>query len=162
MTAGPATHIAELNFGALRYDWDDPRIAPFQNALDRVNLIAQRSPGFVWQMGEDEMERAQSDPAGPFGDKPRTASTLSVWTNAAHLWAFVDKTVHAHFMARAEEWFVPGDRSHLVIWRVPAGQTPTLAEAMARYHHRVTNGDSAEAFGFDWLRARGEIPRSFG
>jgi len=42
-----ATHIAQLNVGRLLYPVDDPRIAEFRDNLDRVNAIAERSPGFV-------------------------------------------------------------------------------------------------------------------
>ena len=48
MTA-PTHHLAEFNIGTLKHDWDDPRVADFANNIDRVNAIAQRSPGFVWQ-----------------------------------------------------------------------------------------------------------------
>jgi len=48
-----AMHLAEFNIGTLRYDWDDPRAADFADNLDRVNAVAQRSKGFVWQLPEE-------------------------------------------------------------------------------------------------------------
>jgi hypothetical protein len=106
--------LAEFNFGTLRYDWGDPRLADFENALDRVNTIGARSPGFVWRLPDEDMEIAQEDPNGPLADRPNTASTLSVWTGAAPLYQFVTKTLHARFMARGHEWFKSDDSSHLV------------------------------------------------
>lgn len=139
-------HLAALNFGTLRFDWGDPRIAPFQDALDTVNAIGQRSPGFVWMLDEDAMDAAQTDSAGPFGDTPRTASTLSLWEDAPSLMAFVHKTLHAKFLARGAEWFEPDDRSHVVLWHIPVGDRPTLAEGMDRFRLWQRIGDSAEAF----------------
>ena len=139
--------LAVLNFGTLKHDWDDPRIAPFQEALDRVNAIGKRSPGFVWMLEAPEMEAAQTDSAGPFGDNPRTASTLSVWRDAGSLMAFVHRTVHARYLARAAEWFEPGDHGHVVMWFVPQGHRPDVAEGMARYRLWQAMGDTPEAFG---------------
>lgn len=151
-------HLAELNFGTLRHDWDDPRIAPFQSVLDKVGAIAQRCPGFVWQLDDEAMDAAQRDPAGPFGANPRTASTLSVWTDAQSLWFFVERSVHGRYLRRATEWFEPGDRGHLVLWWVPEGHRPTLAEGMERYRTLQADGPSETAFDFDWLRRKGVLP----
>jgi hypothetical protein len=41
-------HLAEFNFGTLAYPFGDPRIAGFEDAIDQVNDIGARSPGFVW------------------------------------------------------------------------------------------------------------------
>ena len=143
----PPMPLAELNFGTLRHDWDDPRVAPFVEAVDKVNDIARRSPGFIWMLGDDEMGAAQKDPDGPFGDNKRVASTLSVWEDAASLMAFVHKTLHQRFMARAADWFEPGDRSHLVMWPVAVGHRPTLAEGLERFRQWQAEGDTPMAFG---------------
>ena len=150
-------HLAELNFGVLRHDWDDPRVAPFVDALEAVAAIAHRSPGFVWQLDEEAMEAAQNDPGGPLGGNPRTASTLSVWTDAESLWAFVDRSVHGRYLRRAEEWSVPGDRGFLVMWWVDEGHLPTLKEGMERFRHLQTHGETEHAFSFGWLRKTGRI-----
>ncbi|MEM6667821.1 MAG: DUF3291 domain-containing protein [Pseudomonadota bacterium] len=59
--------IAEFNPGWPRHDWDDPRVADVVNGLAAVNAIATPSRGFIWMAPEDEMERAQLSPDGPFG-----------------------------------------------------------------------------------------------
>ncbi|MEL6288602.1 MAG: DUF3291 domain-containing protein, partial [Pseudomonadota bacterium] len=46
-------HLAQLNIGHLRYPIDDPRIADFVANLDRINAVAERSPGFVWRFKDD-------------------------------------------------------------------------------------------------------------
>ena len=40
-------YLAELNIGLAFDDLDMPTMADFMKALDKVNRIADRSPGFV-------------------------------------------------------------------------------------------------------------------
>jgi hypothetical protein len=42
--------IAPLNVARAVAPLDDPRMADFVALLDEVNLLADRSPGFVWRM----------------------------------------------------------------------------------------------------------------
>ncbi len=148
-------HLAEFNIGILKYDWDDPRVADFADNLDRVFGIAMRSPGYVWHMGDAEMDAAQTDPNGPLGGNPRTASTLSVWNSLAALEAFTWRTVHKQFYDRRAEWYDPSDQGlRLVMWWIPSGHRPTIDEAAARLAMRASAGDSDAAFGWDYARAR--------
>ncbi|SNS26946.1 protein of unknown function [Antarctobacter heliothermus] len=149
-------HLAEFNIGTLKYDWDDPRVADFQNNLDRVFAIAERFDGYIWHLKGPEMEAAQLDPTGPLGGDPRTASTLSVWRDLAALERFVWKTVHKRFYDRRAEWYGPQNAwggLRLVMWWVPIGQIPTITEAAARLRQLVRDGDSDTAFGWDYARA---------
>lgn len=154
MTQPAGYHLAEFNFGTLRYPWDDPRVADFQNGLAHVNAIGARSPGFIWRLEDDAMDIAQTDPAGPLADRPNTASTLSVWTGPKPLWDFVAKTLHARFVARRAEWFVPGDSGHFVGWWVPEGHRPTVAEGLSNWQHLQKAGESEMIFGAAGLKAR--------
>jgi hypothetical protein len=65
-------HLAQINVARLVAPHGDPRVAPFFDALDRVNVLAERSPGFVW--------RLQSE-AGNATDI-QTTSDPPVWTDA--------------------------------------------------------------------------------
>lgn len=145
------SQLAEFNIGVLRYDWDDPRVADFANGLDMVNSVAQRSPGFVWMLDEAAMEAAQNDPEGPLGGNPRIASTLSVWQDAETLEQFVWNTVHKQFYNRKDEWYAPGQGLRLVMWWVPEGHRPTIAEAKARLDHLAAHGNTDHAFGWSHL-----------
>ena len=141
-------HLAEFNIGVLKYDWDDPRVADFQNNLDRVYALAERAPGYVWHMPPDEMDAAQNDPDGVLGANPRTASTLSVWQSPETLHAFTFNTVHRQFYERRGEWYDPADQPfpRLVMWWIPEGQRPTIAEAAAKLHQFAAEGESEAAF----------------
>lgn len=145
-------HLAEFNFGTLRYPWGDPRIAGFEEAVDQVNAIGARSPGFVWRMPDDDMDAAQNDPTGPLADRPNTASTLSVWEDAGALYRFVTKTLHARIMKGAPDWFDPGDSGHLVCWWVPGGHQPDVAEGMAMWQLLQDNGENEKLFGANRLK----------
>ncbi|MEM9549882.1 MAG: DUF3291 domain-containing protein [Pseudomonadota bacterium] len=145
-------HLAQFNIGTLKYDWDDPRVADFANNLDRVNGIARRSSGFVWQLPEEAMEAAQLDPDGPLGGNPRIASTLSVWEDAQSLENFVWNTVHKQFYDRKHEWYDPAEQGvRLVMWWVAPGHHPSIDEAAARLDHLSRHGDSDHAFGWAHL-----------
>lgn len=153
-------HLAEFNIGVLKYDWDDPRMAEFRDNLDRVFAVATRFPGYVWHMSEAEMDAAQTDPDGPLGGNPRTASTLSVWRDLDSLERFVWKSVHRRFVDKKALWYDSAEQStRLVMWWIPEGHVPTIDEAAERLALRSARGDSAEAFGWDHARGvRGNPP----
>lgn len=153
MIAPKGHHLAELNLGILKYDWDDPRVQDFVNGLDLVNGVAQRAPGFVWMMDGATMEHVQTDPDGPMGGNPRLASTLSVWESVAALEHFVWNTVHKRFYDRKAEWYDMGAALRFVMWWVPVGHRPTMTEAMGRFRHLEDHGNTDHAFGWDHLPA---------
>ncbi len=145
-------HLAELNLGILKYDWDDPRVQDFVNGLDLVNGVAARSPGFVWRMDDAEMAFEQTHADGAMGANPRMASTLSVWEDVASLEHFVWNTVHKRFYDRKAEWYDMGVSLRFCMWWVPVGHRPAMAEAMARFRHLEQHGSGDHAFGWDHLK----------
>jgi hypothetical protein len=152
MTRQPVGHqLAELNFGELRYDWDDPRVADFVAGLDKVNALAERSPGFVWRLADDDMNNEQVTEGGAFGGNPRMASTLSVWADAGSLRHFVWNTVHKQFYDKRAQWYDSIGNSNLVMWWIPTGHRPSVAEGLARFDMLTEQGPSEMAFGWDWF-----------
>ena len=148
-SAAADRHLAELNVGRLVGPTDDPRLADFMANLERVNALAERSPGFVWRLkGEDEAKGA-TDFTMP--SDPTMAVNLSVWESAEALETFVWKTVHKRFYTRKAEWFTPMERPHFVMWWVAPGHRPTLDEAQAKLDHLTAHGPSEVAFGWEDL-----------
>jgi Domain of unknown function (DUF3291) len=145
-------HLAELNLGILKYDWDDPRVQDFVNGLDLVNGVAQRAEGFVWMMNPDDMDHAQKDASGVMGGNPRMASTLSVWDSVETLEHFVWNTVHKRFYDRKDDWYDMGVSLRFAMWWVPVGHRPDMKEAMARFRHLEQQGDSDHAFGWSHVK----------
>ena len=148
--------MAQFNFGILLDDWDTPRVAEFQDNLDRVNAVAMRSPGFIWHMDADAMESAQNDANGPLKANPRLASTLSVWESEKALESFVHKTVHGSFLKRGDKWFEKHNGPSYVIWPIESGKTPTIKEAVERLEMLGVNGPTKLAYDFDWMRANAD------
>ena len=143
-------HIAQMNYGRLRYDWEDPRVADFVNGLDAVYAIAARSPGFVWMMSPEEMEAEQADPNGVFCGDPRIASTLTVWETVESLGAFVFSSLHGRFLRRGREWFETPEAPNFVMWPVAVAHRPTMVEAMARLRRLTEAGPGPCAFDWQW------------
>ncbi|MEM8632656.1 MAG: DUF3291 domain-containing protein [Pseudomonadota bacterium] len=145
-------HLAELNVGRLLADVDDPRVAEFMNALDMVNGMGKRMPGFVWMM-EGSGEPGRGNTEVKLDGDPRYIANLTVWESVETLENFVWNTVHRKFYDRRAEWFeVLGDM-HFVMWWVPAGHRPTLDEAKTRLDHLRQHGDTEYAFGWAHLEA---------
>ncbi|MEO1015631.1 MAG: DUF3291 domain-containing protein [Pseudomonadota bacterium] len=144
-------HVAELNVGRLLAPTDDPRVKEFMDALDLVNGLGKRMPGFVWMM-EGSGEPGTGNTEAKIGGDPQFVSNLTVWEDVESLERFVWGTIHKQFYERRREWFeVLGDM-HFVMWWVEAGHRPSLDEALARLDMRRRLGDSEDAFGWDWLR----------
>jgi hypothetical protein len=140
-------HIAQLNVGRFRYSTDDARMSAFMDNLDRVNALAERSEGFVWRLKDDSNNATAIRPDAD----PTMAVNLSVWESVEALERFVWATVHKQFYNRKGEWFEKAAKAHFVMWTIPAGHIPDLAEAMARLEHLQANGDSDHAFGWSHL-----------
>lgn len=144
-------HLAELNIGRLLAPTDDPRVKEFMDNLDRINGLGKRMPGFVWMM-EGSGEPGTGNTEAMIGGDPQFVSNLTVWEDVESLERFVWGTIHRKFYERREEWFEVLGKMHFVMWRVPAGHKPTLDEGLARLELLQRNGDSDEAFGWNWLR----------
>ena len=148
----PSGHyLAELNIGRLLAPTDDPRVAEFMAALDRVNGLGKRMPGFVWMM-EGSGEPSTGNTAAKIDGDPQFVSNLTVWENVTTLENFVWNTVHRAFYERRQEWFEVLGKMHFVMWWVPAGHKPTLDEALAKLAQKQENGDSDQAFGWSYLK----------
>ena len=150
MTAPAQTHLAQLNVGRLLAPTDDPRIAEFMNALDLINGLGKRQPGFVWMMEGSGAPGTGNTQTKLEGD-PQFVANLTVWKDVQSLEHFVWNTVHRQFYQRRAEWFEVMGKMHFVMWFVAHGHRPTLDEALARLDHLNRHGDSDFAFGWSWL-----------
>jgi len=135
-------HLAELNIGRFKHPTSDPRMAGFMDNLDRVNAIAERSPGFVWRLKGD------NNNATEFRVGDDMAVNLSVWEDAKSLENYVFKTVHAQFYRNRAAWFDLLEKPHMVMWWVPEDHRPGLDEAYARLRQYEAEGPTGHAFGW--------------
>jgi hypothetical protein len=141
--SGDGWHLAQLNVGRPLGPIEGPVMAEFVAQLGEINALAEASPGFVWRLigdgGNATDVRAEAD--------PQLLVNLSVWTSPEALFDYVYKTAHTRVMARRREWF---ERMEVfqVLWWIPAGHTPTVAEAMARLARLRDLGPSPDGFTF--------------
>ncbi len=146
-------HLAQLNVGRLVAETDDPRVAEFMAALDRVNGLGKRMPGFVWMM-EGSGEPGTGNTEAKIGGDPRFVANLTVWESVEALENFVWNTVHRQFYERRAEWFEVLGEMHLVMWWVPEGYLRARRGAGAA-GASAEHGDSDHAFGWAHLRRPG-------
>jgi Domain of unknown function (DUF3291) len=139
-------HLAQFNIARIRYPLDDPRMREFVENVDRVNGLADMIEGFVWRL-QDESGHAMN--MRVYND-PTILPNLTVWESVEALERFVWQTLHRRFFARREEWFAP-TKTTLVLWWVPVGHRPDMAEGVARLDHLIAHGPSDHAFGWQQL-----------
>lgn len=135
--------IAQLNIATMKEPLESPGMADFVANLDRVNALAEGSPGFVWRL-----QTAEGDATAlrPLGDS--TLVNMSVWRDIESLNNFVYRSAHSEIMRRRREWFDRMREAYLVLWWVPAGHRPTVTEAIGRLEVLRAKGPTAEAFTF--------------
>ena len=146
MTA--AQHLAQFNIARICYPLDDPRMAEFVDNVARVNALAEAIEGFVWRL-QDASGNAMNMTA--YNDS-RILPNLTLWENVEALERFVWQTLHRRFYGRRAEWFERIE-TPLVMWFVPVGHRPTMAEGVEHLEHLKEHGPSDYAFGWDRLPA---------
>ncbi|MFG1946488.1 DUF3291 domain-containing protein [Nonomuraea sp. NPDC048826] len=138
-------HLAQLNIAHLRAPIDSAELAEFVALLEPINTLADQAPGFVWRLKESE-----TDPTATvvhdYGD--HLLVNFSVWEDLDTLWNYVYRSGHLEVLRRRREWFHRVAESYMVMWWVPDGVIPSLAEGMARLDRLRTEGPGPEAFTF--------------
>ncbi len=137
-------HIAQINVGRLLYPLDDPRVADFVDNLDRINALAEASPGFVWRL-KDETGNATQISAF---DDPTILLNMSVWTSLETLYEFVYRSLHRRFVQRRKEWFDLFGATYMALWWIGEGTIPELIDGRRRLAHLERYGPTAYAFTF--------------
>jgi len=135
--------LAQLNIAVMKEPLVSPRMADFVANLERINALAESSPGFVWRLQDEEGDAT--------GLRPLDDSTLvnmSVWQDVAALNNYVYKTAHVEIMRRRKEWFDRMSEAHMVLWWVPQGHRPSVVQAIERLQLLRTQGPSPDAFTF--------------
>ena len=141
--------IAQLNVAYAKAPLDSPEMADFVNNLDRINMLAESSSGFVWRLQTDEGHAIDIK----LLDDPRFILNLSVWQSVRDLHHFVFKTDHNKVMRRKDEWFMPSEKASVILWHIDDdAPMPTAAEAFERLAYFRENGPSDKAF--TWRSAK--------
>src|SRR6185437_16531319 len=136
--------LAQINIGRLVAPPDDPRVADFVNALDEINALAERSPGFVWRLKSDSGNALDIR----YRNDPLEALNMSVWESVESLLSYAYNSKHVEFFRRRAEWFEKHAKPHYCLWWVPEGHVPTVAEGIERLEHYREHGATEYAFWF--------------
>ena len=144
LAAMSACELAQLNIGIIRGPMDSPVMAEFAAGLEHINALADSSPGFLWRL---QTEAGDATTIRPFENENQLLN-MSVWQDLEHLRRFVYRSAHAEYLGRRREWFEGIAEAYLVLWWVPRGHRPSVAEAIARLEMLRARGPSPEAFTF--------------
>ena len=136
--------LAQINIGRLVAPSGDPQVAGFFAELDRINALAEASPGFVWRLQGDGNSATDLQPT----PDPQLIVNMSVWEDAAVLFDFVYRTAHTPVMAQRRQWFARFDGAYQALWWIAAGTEPTVDEGLARLWLLDRFGPSERAFTF--------------
>jgi hypothetical protein len=139
-----AYELAQLNIGIIRAPMDSPVMADFANNLDRINALAERSPGFAWRLQGDA---GNATDIRPF-EQENMLVNMSVWRDLDALRAYVYDSAHLEIMRRRREWFEKMGEAYLVLWWVPRGHRPSVEEAVAKLELLRAKGPTQDAFTF--------------
>lgn len=137
-------HLAQTNIGVAKYSYEDSQFAGFVSELDRINALADTSPGFVWRFVQEDENEAGRD---VFADES-VLFNMSMWESREALMNYVYHTEHVDILRKRADWFIPQDRPILALWWQPAGTIPTVVEARHRLDRLAQAGPTEDAFTF--------------
>lgn len=139
----PQYQLAQLNIAIMKQPLGSPGMADFVANLERINALAEASPGFVWRLQTDQ---GDATALRPLGDT--TLVNLSVWQDVASLSTYVFRSGHVELMRRRHEWFERMAEDYLVLWWIRTDHRPGIGEAQERLALLRAQGATAQAFTF--------------
>lgn len=138
-------HIAQFNIAEAKGKMDSPIMTDFIANTDRINTLADESPGFVWRLVGEDGDDSYSIKAF---DSEFMLVNMSVWKDRESLFTFVYKSAHLEIFRRKKEWFKKMPKMHMVLWHVEEGHIPTIEEGKERLNYLKNHGESKHAFSF--------------
>jgi hypothetical protein len=142
--AAPDFELAQLNVARMKGVKDSAVMREFVASIDRINALADGAPGFVWRLGSGDGDAN----ALATLERDRMLVTLSVWRDLAALRSYVYESGHLDVLRRRRDWFESLAEASIVLWWVPQGHRPTVAEGLARLERLRRFGPGPEAFDF--------------
>jgi len=140
----PQYHLANFNIARMIAPLDGSEMQGFVDELDRINQLADESPGFVWRLQE---ENGSAIEVRPYED-PMILINMSVWETVEALREFTYRSDHREVFRQRRKWFVPMKAPHLVLWWIPVETYPSPEEGKQRLEMLRRDGPTAEAFDF--------------
>ena len=137
--------IAQMNWGRLRFCLDDKRMREFAESLNKVYSLAEKHPGFIWRIPDNQSKSQLSD----LGFDKLISSTVSVWKDINSLKDYTYNSLHGVYLKRSSEWFEKIDGPQLVIWNTDNDTKPTFKESFNRLEYLKNNGSTDYAYSWE-------------
>ena len=137
-------HLAQINIAKAQDSMDSEVMKGFVERLDEINVLADKSPGFVWRL---QTEEGNATSIQAFDD-PSLIVNMSVWEDIEALKKFVYKSVHVELLRDRDAWFSKIMDAHQALWWIPVGHIPTVNEGKKRLDILQLEGPCEEAFTF--------------
>jgi hypothetical protein len=137
-------HLAQLNIARMLAPLDSEQMAGFVQALEPLNALADGAPGFVWRL---QTEDGDATAIRPYDDDMMIVN-LTVWESVETLADFAYRSDHRDVMVQRRKWFERMAEAFMVLWWVPAGHRPSVAESKERLELLRRDGPTPAAFTF--------------
>lgn len=137
-------HLAQINIARMVASLDSPVMAEFVNNLDRINALAESSPGFVWRLKGEGNDATSLRPY----DDDMLIVNMSVWKTVEDLQQYVYRSGHVDVMRKRKQFFSKMEQAFMGMWWIPAGHIPTVQEAKDHLEHLRAHGESDHTFTF--------------
>lgn len=138
-------HLAQFNIAEAIDSKESPVLKDFMDNLERINSLAEKSPGFIWRLVGEDSDDSYSIKAF---ESEYILVNMSVWKDRESLFKFVYHSEHLEIFKRKKEWFAKMPKMHMVLWYVDKGHIPSLEEGKKRLEHLQIHGESPYAFSF--------------
>lgn len=135
--------LAQLNLAKAKFPLDSAELSGFTDNLDRINLLAEESAGFIWRLQTEDGDATGIDYFGA-----DTIVNMSVWQDIESLHNYVYRSGHIGVMSRRKEWFDRFDGAYTVLWWIELGHVPSLEESEQRLALLESKGPTNGAFTF--------------
>ena len=94
----PSFELVQVNVATLKAPLDSPTMADFVASLDRINALAEASPGFVWRL---QTAQGHATTLRPLGED--LLVNLSAWKDVDALRGFVFNPERMRMMGRRQQ-----------------------------------------------------------
>ena len=139
-----AYYLAQFNIARLKHPIDDPRTAEFVANLDKINLLAEESDGFIWRLKD---ETGNATEINIYND-PLMIINMSVWESINHLFEYTYSSEHVDVFRKRGKWFENKISPHLVLWWVPQNKLASAENGKERLQYLSEKGPTPFAFTF--------------
>jgi len=90
-------NLAQFNIAEAIASMESPLMVDFVNNTDRINVLAEKSPGFIWRLKDDKGNNSYSIKAF---DNEFILVNMSVWEDRHSLFEFVYNLAHVEIYKR--------------------------------------------------------------